>query len=138
MGTPTAPGHDETIATFEHAGRTYEIDHLGINMRSQWGSFALYCNGETIDGFDIPEAAIPREFRPAELPYTNDQLIEMARTVLTTVACTAKCTHPEGETFGHPFPGRPGYFTGRCGHAVAGSEWRAGFRNCERCGENHN
>jgi hypothetical protein len=32
-----------------------------------------------------------------------------------------------------PFPGRPGYVTGTCGHAVAGSEWRVGFRECERC-----
>ena len=34
---------------------------------------------------------------------------------------------------GEPFPDRPGYLTGECGHAVAGSEWRAGFRVCERC-----
>jgi hypothetical protein len=30
--------------------------------------------------------------------------------------------------------GMPGYVVGECGHRVAGSEWRAGFRNCERCG----
>jgi hypothetical protein len=35
---------------------------------------------------------------------------------------------------GSPFPGRPGYVTGLCEHAVAGSEWRSGYRNCERCG----
>lgn len=29
---------------------------------------------------------------------------------------------------------RPGMVAGWCGHAVALSEWRAGFRNCERCG----
>jgi hypothetical protein len=28
---------------------------------------------------------------------------------------------------------RPGFVVGTCGHAVAGSEWRAGFRVCERC-----
>jgi hypothetical protein len=49
--------------------------------------------------------------------------------------CGPECDHPDGETAGHPFPGRPGYVTGNCGHAVAGSEWAAGFRNCERCGE---
>jgi hypothetical protein len=27
----------------------------------------------------------------------------------------------------------PGYVAGRCGHRVAESEWRAGFRVCERC-----
>jgi hypothetical protein len=31
--------------------------------------------------------------------------------------------------------GQLGYVVGECGHRVAGSEWRAGFRNCERCGE---
>lgn len=28
---------------------------------------------------------------------------------------------------------RPGYVAGQCGHATALSEWRAGFRVCERC-----
>lgn len=37
-------------------------------------------------------------------------------------------------TFHHPaFGHMPGYYVGRCGHRVAGSEWRAGFRVCERC-----
>lgn len=41
---------------------------------------------------------------------------------------------------GDPIPpernaGRTGFVAGNCGHAVAGSEWRAGFRNCEHCGE---
>ena len=40
---------------------------------------------------------------------------------------------------GDPIPpeqtgGMPGFVVGECGHRVAGSEWRAGFRNCERCG----
>lgn len=34
---------------------------------------------------------------------------------------------------GSEIPGQPGYVVGRCGHRVAGSEWRAGFRTCERC-----
>jgi hypothetical protein len=39
---------------------------------------------------------------------------------------------------GSPFPDRPGfppggYLTGDCGHAVARSEWAAGFTVCERC-----
>lgn len=34
---------------------------------------------------------------------------------------------------GEPFPDRPGYVTGLCGHAVAGSEWQAGMHACERC-----
>lgn len=39
---------------------------------------------------------------------------------------------------GDPIPpertgGMTGFVVGECGHRVAGSEWRAGFRNCERC-----
>lgn len=30
--------------------------------------------------------------------------------------------------------GMPGYVVGLCRHRVAGSEWRAGLSNCERCG----
>lgn len=26
-----------------------------------------------------------------------------------------------------------GFVVGHCGHRVAGSEWRAGFRTCEHC-----
>lgn len=28
---------------------------------------------------------------------------------------------------------RPGFVAGECGHAVAGSEWLAGMKTCERC-----
>jgi hypothetical protein len=34
---------------------------------------------------------------------------------------------------GTAIPGIPGFVVGVCGHRVAGSEWRAGFRTCERC-----
>ena len=34
---------------------------------------------------------------------------------------------------GSAIPGQPGYVVGECGHRVAGSEWRVGFRVCERC-----
>lgn len=34
---------------------------------------------------------------------------------------------------GSDIPGQPGYVVGTCGHRSAGSEWRAGFRTCERC-----
>lgn len=27
----------------------------------------------------------------------------------------------------------PGFVAGECGHRVAESEWRAGYRKCERC-----
>lgn len=44
-----------------------------------------------------------------------------------------------GEPPAYPAPGsdipdQPGYVVGRCGHRLAASEWRAGFRTCERCG----
>jgi hypothetical protein len=34
---------------------------------------------------------------------------------------------------GSAIPGQPGFVVGECEHRVAGSEWRAGFRTCERC-----
>ncbi|GGS88324.1 hypothetical protein ACFFV7_51075 [Nonomuraea spiralis] len=34
---------------------------------------------------------------------------------------------------GSQIPDQPGYVVGTCAHRVAGSEWRAGFRTCERC-----
>ena len=34
---------------------------------------------------------------------------------------------------GSTIPDLPGYVVGTCGHRVAASEWRAGFRVCERC-----
>ncbi|NEA22637.1 DUF6197 family protein [Actinomadura bangladeshensis] len=45
-------------------------------------------------------------------------------------------TGAEGPFYPHPgseVPDRPGYLVAECGHSVAGSEWRAGFRTCERC-----
>jgi hypothetical protein len=36
-------GSGETVATFEHDGSTYEIDHLGIGSASQEGEFEVYC-----------------------------------------------------------------------------------------------
>ena len=30
--------------------------------------------------------------------------------------------------------GQAGYVVAMCGHRMAGSEWLAGLRNCERCG----
>lgn len=54
---------------------------------------------------------------------------------------TADSTPPAGGGLkpGDPIPpertgGMKGFVVGECGHRVAGSEWRAGFRNCERCG----
>jgi hypothetical protein len=41
---------------------------------------------------------------------------------------------------GDPIPpertgGLPGFVVASCRHRIAASEWRAGFRNCERCPE---
>ena len=38
-----------------------------------------------------------------------------------------------GEAFNPGTGVIPGYVAGVCGHRVAASEWRAGFRTCERC-----
>jgi hypothetical protein len=73
----------------------------------------LDCGVEEIQGYQEYTA----DDEDAEDPFTDEEAdVEL------------------GVPDGTPFPGRPGYVTGQCGHAVAGSEWRAGFRNCERCG----
>lgn len=46
---------------------------------------------------------------------------------------------PEYPAVGSAIPpenngGMTGYIVGECGHRVAGSEWKAGFRRCEHCG----
>jgi hypothetical protein len=55
---------------------------------------------------------------------------------------TGQQSAPEAGTLspGDPIPpertgGMTGFVAGNCGHRVAASEWGAGFRNCERCGE---
>jgi hypothetical protein len=40
---------------------------------------------------------------------------------------------PVYPTPGSEIPDQPGYVVAECRHRVAGSEWRAGFRTCERC-----
>lgn len=80
----TEPGTyvNETIATYEDGAMVYEIDHLGIAYPSQWGEFAVYICGsasEQVAEFAIPESALKAECRPAELPVTTEQLIELAK-----------------------------------------------------------
>lgn len=53
-----------------------------------------------------------------------------------TLADPAVSVVTPGEPFHHPdLPAEllEGFVVGECGHRVAGSEWRAGFRTCERC-----
>ena len=59
------PGSGETVAVFEHDGSTYEIDHLGIGSGSQWGEFAVYCDGEEVAEFAIAESVLRPGWRPA-------------------------------------------------------------------------
>jgi hypothetical protein len=71
---------EETIAVYDDGGGTYEIDHLGINCpETQWGNFAVYRDGEMVAEFCIPESSLQPEYRPAGLPVTPAELIEMAR-----------------------------------------------------------
>jgi len=53
------PGCGATVAAFEHDGGTYEIDHLGLGSGSQWGEFAVYCDGEEVAEFAIA-GSVPR------------------------------------------------------------------------------
>lgn len=75
----TSSDTTETIASYEHDGKTYEIDHLGINSPTQWGVFMIYLDGDMVVDFAIEESMLKPEFRPADLPVDTDELIELAK-----------------------------------------------------------
>ncbi len=77
------PGCGATVAAFEHDGRTYEIDHLGIGSGSQWGEFAVYCDGEEVAEFAIAGPVRRPGSRPAGLPACADELVRLARQALS-------------------------------------------------------
>ena len=76
-------GSGETVASFEHDGSTYEIDHLGIGSGSQWGEFEVYCDGEEVAEFTLAESVLRPGSRPAGLPVSTDELVGLARQALS-------------------------------------------------------
>ena len=77
------PGSGETVAAFEHGGSSYEIDHLGIGSGSQWGEFAVYCDGEEVAEFTLAESVLRPGSGPAGLPVSADELVRLARQALS-------------------------------------------------------
>jgi hypothetical protein len=74
----------------------------------------------------------------AVLAAEPDEMAELAAVVSEVVAVreAAAAAHdalPVYPAPGSPIPDQPGFVVGECEHRVAGSEWRAGFRTCERC-----
>lgn len=63
----------ETVAEFEHNGSSYEIDHLGICHKSQYGTFAIYRDGNQVYEFEVDGVV-----QGVEIPF-DFQLIEMAK-----------------------------------------------------------
>jgi hypothetical protein len=104
----------------------------------------------TLTDFEGTEVTVCRDYTTLELPSVQierDQFDVLRKIIdeaeAAIVACELEMAEDEltddqdaevdPAVVGTPFPGRTGYVTGQCGHAVAGSEWRAGFRTCERC-----
>lgn len=86
----------EVVARYEHDGRTYEIDHLGIARDNQYGEFAVFCRDVQVADFTTAAAGYLPEHRP-QLPDT-DTLIGLAKqavadadTVTTTDEDLAAC-----------------------------------------------
>ena len=98
-----APGSGETVASFEHDGSTYEIDHLGIGSGSQWGEFEVYCDGEEVAEFTLAESVLRPGSRPAGLPVSADELVGLARQALS--GGTGRDDPPRGQPPG-PLPAR--------------------------------
>lgn len=133
----TSTNTGETVAVYTVRDQTYEIDHLGVNYPAdQWGIFAVYQDGRQVAEFGVEEMALATGPRPAELPISAEDLIKLA------VRAVAEDTGDDGPVYpdpGAPIPlelnfGMAGYVVGKCGHRVFESDWRAGLRNCERCG----
>jgi hypothetical protein len=64
--------------------------------------------------------------------------VEVEQDLLTAYAPPAEVSDVDEPVYpapGSTIPGQPGYVVGHCEHRVARSEWRAGFRVCERCPE---
>lgn len=90
---------------------------------------------------------------PDEGTEDPDDARERAEVVAMIEAGRARVLGPRDHVFGWPvmlrpvaeaaaplypapgseIPGQPGYVVGLCEHRVALSEWRVGFRTCERC-----
>lgn len=77
------PGSGETVAAFEHDGSSYEIDHLGIGSGSQWGEFAVYCDGEEVAEFTLAGWVQRPGSGPAGLRVSADELVRLARHALS-------------------------------------------------------
>ena len=74
----------------------------------------------------------------ASASYMNGVFDSLARTIAHDTGhvaswASAWLTAAIGVVFESEHGKRWGYVAGDCGHAVAQSEWLAGFRNCERC-----
>ena len=98
-----APGSGETVAAFEHDGRTYQIDHLGIGSSSQWGEFEVYCDGEEVAEFTLAGSVRRPGSRPAGLPVSAGELVRLARQALS--GWTGRDDAPYGQPLG-PLPAR--------------------------------
>lgn len=74
----------EVIASYRHDGATYEIDHLGIAVDSQYGEFAVYRNGVQVAEFATEAAFFLPAHRP-ELP-SADALVALAKHAVNATA----------------------------------------------------
>lgn len=72
----------ETVATFDHDGASYEIDHLGITHPTQRGEYAIYRDGQQVGGFLAWGTFLVPQAQPKTLPPTHE-LIAMARKAIT-------------------------------------------------------
>lgn len=83
LSTPSYDAQSEVVAEFEHDGKTYQIDHLGVSRPdSQWGEYVIYCDEVMIGDFDHG-ANLKPDYRPVE--PTADELIAMAKQRLATL-----------------------------------------------------
>jgi hypothetical protein len=66
----------EPVATYTDGRHKYEVEHLGASFPDTlWGKFLVWCDGESVTAFEIPEA----EIRPPRPFPASAELIRLAR-----------------------------------------------------------
>jgi hypothetical protein len=139
--TPTCPPW--CVAAHQHDTDHLRI-HRGRELNPTFGVYGQLRWDEAIGGTDNG-ARVWLDARGDEVPLEPWQAGRLADVLDVLGAQEAagllrdvlQQAEPQGEPVylevGSEIPDQPGYVVGSCGHRVAVSEWRAGFRTCERC-----
>jgi len=132
----------KTVTRWAKAGRISAVRTPGGHCRFRQADVdaLLEANTPIIEGSVSPTPGVAEEVNVRNLVDAAHAIGYKTATVaqVTVMAQEPRRRHTANFTPGEPFVSeafgpREGYVVGTCRHAVAQSEWNAGFRKCERC-----